>query len=118
MPSPSPFDPATVAAAVRGFADRLAADAKFDTVDRIQITLCDRGSIERLFAVEAALVSAWPSAMRRPAHELVSDTGEMGAADGLTFRALGPDGAEVLRRVYAVEAAKAKRGKAPAHVQG
>ena len=118
MPSPSPFDPTAVATAVRRFADLLAAEARFDTVGRIQVTLCGRGSIERLFAVEAALVSAWPSALRRPAHELVCDTGEMGAADGSISWALGPDGAELLRRVYAVEAAKAKPRKASANVQG
>jgi hypothetical protein len=118
MPSSSPFDPSRVAAAVQRFADLLIADACVETVGRIQVTLCGRGSIERLFAVEAALISAWPGALRRPAHELVCDTGEMGAAAGLTFRALGWDGAELLRRVYVVDAANAKRGKAPADVYG
>ena len=103
---------------MRRFADLLAVHPRLAAVGRIEVTLCGRGPVERLFAIEAALIAAWPSGLRCPAHDLVADTGEMGAAAGLTLRALSPGGAELLRRVYAVEATKAKPRKATANVRG
>jgi len=118
VPSPSSFDQTAVAAAARRFADLLAADPRIDSVRRVEVTLCGRGPIERLFAVEAALVAAWPSAVRRPAHDLVSSTGELGPSAALTLRAIGPDGGEVLRGVYDLDPAKAKCGAPAAQSHG
>jgi hypothetical protein len=103
MPSPSEFDNAAVAAAARQFAHLLDAETRLDGVERIEVTLSGRGSIDRLFALEAALIAQWPQGLRRPAHDLVCDTGELAPSDAqsaLTLRALGLDGAVVLRRVY------------------
>jgi hypothetical protein len=115
MPSPSAFDSSAVAAAARGFAEHLAADPRAASVGRIEVTVCGRGPIERLFAVEAALLEAWPAHLLRPPHEVVSSTGELRAAAALTLRALDGDGAEVLRRVYDVELVKPGAAPAAAH---
>ncbi len=97
------FDPSAVAQAARRFADILVADPGVDAVDHIEVTLCGGGPIDRLFAVEAALAAAWPGATRRPAQRLASSTGEHGANSRLVLRALGRDGAELLRRVSDLE---------------
>ena len=117
MPSPSAFDPFAAAAAARRFADLLAADPAHRAVQRIEVTLTGRGPIERLFALEAALLEAWPDTAPRPAHDLVSSTGEMGPCAALILRAFGQDGAEVLRRNYDLDATETKRGAA-ARVHG
>jgi len=101
MPSPS-FDNDALAAAARQFAGLVAAQAPFG-VERIEITLCGRGPIDRLFALEAALSMAWPKTLRQPPYDIVSSTGEIGPSRGLTLRAFDARGAEVLRRAYDVE---------------
>jgi hypothetical protein len=106
VPRPNAFDQNALAA-VRSFADRLAAHPRGEAASRIEITLCGRGPIERLFAVEAALLAGWPRSLRRPAQDLVSSTGELGPSAGLTLRAIGDDGAEVLRKTYDIELAVA-----------
>jgi hypothetical protein len=118
VPSSTDVDPAALAAATRRFAHRLAADPRIGTVSRIEVTLCGRGSIERLFAVEAALVAAWPMGKRRPAHDLVSSTGEMGPSAALTLRAIGLDGEEVMRGVYDPASARVRSGAMVADVHG
>ncbi|MDR3510586.1 MAG: hypothetical protein P4L73_03050 [Caulobacteraceae bacterium] len=119
MPNPLSFDNAAVASATRQFANRLGADRRFDSVERIEVTLSGRGPIERLFAVEAALLAHWPEGLRRPPHDLVSSTGELSPADeqaGLTLRAFDPEGAVVLREVYDIGAAgKPLKAAAPTH---
>lgn len=124
MPNAQPFDssPETWAAlsrAAQDFARRLGAGRALDRVERIEVTLSGRGPIERLFAVEAALVAHWPADLRRPPRDLVSSTGELARDDeqsGLTLRALGAEGAVVLREVYDLRAwgAALKRAE-PAH---
>jgi hypothetical protein len=111
VPSHPAFDPSAAAAAARRFADLLAADPA-RAIHRIEVTLTGRGPIERLFALEAALLDAWPDTAPRPAHDLVSSTGEMGPCAALTLRAFGQDGAEVLRRNFDLDAAESKRGAA------
>ena len=103
MPS-QPFDDEALAAAASQFARLLAADPAAREAERIEVTLCGRGPIERLFVLEAGLIAAWPKGLRRPPHDLVSSTGELGPSSGLILRALGADGAELFRRVYDVEA--------------
>jgi hypothetical protein len=114
VPSLSCFDHNAVAAAARHFADLLAADPQADEVRRIEVTLTGRGPIERLFALEAALLDAWPDTAPRPAHDLVSSTGELGPSGALTLRAFGQDGAEMLRRTFDLEPLK----RAPAQAHG
>ena len=116
MPHPSSFDSAALARAARDFAGRLDAERRLDSVERIEVTLNGRGPVERLFAVEAALVAHWPASLRRPPQEVVSSTGELSGEDeqaGLTLRALDPQGAVVLREVYDLGTAL-KRGE-PVH---
>lgn len=103
MPNPHPLDSAALSRAAQDFARRLGAGRDLDQVERIEVTLAGRGPIERLFAVEAALVAHWPADLRRPPRDLVSSTGELSREDeqsGLTLRALGAEGAVVLREVY------------------
>lgn len=117
-PDSLPIDNAAVAKATRAFARRLGADQALAGVERIEVTLNGRGPIERLFAVEATLLAAWPEGVRRPPHDLVSSTGELAARDertGLTLRAFDPEGAVVLREVYDVAAQGASLKPAPAH---
>lgn len=106
VPRPNAFDQNALDA-VRSFAGRLAAHPRGSNASRIEITLCGRGPIERLFAVEAALLAGWPRDLRRPSQDLVSSTGELGPPAGLILRAIGEDGAEVLRRTYDIELAAA-----------
>jgi hypothetical protein len=103
MPS-QPFDADALAAAARQFARLLAADPAAREAARIEVVLCGRGPIERLFVLEAGLIAAWPKGLRRPPHDLVASTGELGPASGLTLRALGVGGVVLLRRVYDIEA--------------
>ena len=114
MPSLSHFDNAAVAAATRRFAELIAAIPKAEAVRRIEVTLTGRGPIERLFALEAALLDCWPDSAPRPAHDLVSSTGELGPSAALTLRAFGQDGAEMLRRTFDLEPLKC--APAQAHV--
>jgi len=58
VPSRPAFDPAAIAAAARGFAQLLAAERGLDGIGRIEVILCGRGPIERLFMAEAALLDA------------------------------------------------------------
>jgi hypothetical protein len=109
--SSSPFDAVALADATRQFARQLAAQPGGCDAERIEVTLCGRGPIDRLFALEAGLLAAWPKDVRRPPHDLVADTGELRPAAELTLRALGVGGAELLRRDFAVEA----KPKAAAH---
>jgi hypothetical protein len=118
VPAQPAFDNAAVADAARQFANLLGADRSLDGVERIEITLSGRGPIERLFAVEATLLAHWPEALRRPAHDLVSSTGELAPSDeqaALTLRAIGLDGVVVLRRVYDVSLEGAKPRAASVH---
>jgi hypothetical protein len=115
VPSHPAFDPSAVAAAARRFADQLAVHPGGRAVQRIEVTLTGRGPIERLFALEAALLDAWPDTAPRPAHDLVSSTGELGPSAALTLRAFGRDGAEVLRRNFDLDAAPLKRASAATH---
>jgi hypothetical protein len=115
VPNASLHHQTAVAAAARRFADLLAADPKGAGVRRIEVTLCGRGPIERLFDLEAALLAAWPSTAPRPAHDLVSSTGEMGPSAGLTLRAFGQDGMEVLRRDFDLDGAEPGGAGARAH---
>jgi len=120
-PDRSLFDNAAVASAARQFARQLDADAALAGVERIEVTLSGRGPIERLFAVEAQLLAQWPQGLYRPAHDLVSDTGELAAAgqpSDLTLRAIGLDGVVVLRRVYDIGLADGGRLKRAAKVHG
>jgi hypothetical protein len=102
VPAPSSFDHAAVAFAARQFTDLLGPERR---IERIEVTLSGRGPIERLFAVEAALLAQWPQALSRPAHDLVASTGELAPAAeqaALTLRAFSPGGAVVLQRIYDV----------------
>ncbi len=101
MPSPN-FDNDALAAATRQFAHLVAAETRAH-VERIEITLCGRGPVDRLFALEAALSLAWPKNLRQPPYDLVASTGELGPSAGLTLRAFDAQGGEVLRRAYDVE---------------
>jgi hypothetical protein len=114
VPNLSHFDNAAVAVAACRFADLIAANPKAEAVRRIEVTLTGRGPIERLFALEAALLDCWPDSALRPACDLVSSTGELGPSAALTLRAFGQDGAEILRRTFDLESLK--RAPAQAHV--
>jgi hypothetical protein len=100
------FDHDALAAAARQFAN-LIAEQSPRGVERIQITLCGRGPVDRLFALEAALSTAWPKSFRQPPYDIVSNTGELGVDVGLTLRAFDARGAEVLRCAYDVEPKRA-----------
>jgi hypothetical protein len=61
-----------IESAIAGFARRLLVESLAERVARLETRLHGPSSPDRLFAAEAAMMAAWPSASaRRPAHELV-----------------------------------------------
>jgi hypothetical protein len=112
MSNPAPFDPAAVAEAARRFSAALEVHPRARAIRRIEATLHGRGPVERLFAVEAVLASAWPRALGGPSAVLVSSTEVVREAETLILRALDACGAEVLRGGYALA------GKPKASVHG
>ena len=90
----------------RALGGRMARTAKLET------TLFTKGSIDRLFVLETAIIAGWPGGMRPPRHELRCDPR---GGETLRLAAFDEDGTLLLEQSFGL-GDELKRGKAEDHV--
>jgi len=105
-----------LAALARRFGRAIVREALLERVMRLETTLYSVGTIDRLFAVEEAVVAAWPSANIAGLHHEFYSATERRTGETLRFRAFDGEGALLLEQSYRLDdassdALKSKQGE-------